>query len=204
MYYIYCIENKLNNKIYIGKSKNPKQRWLNHKSIAKGGYNNPNFSYIHKSLAKHINNIDEIFTFHIVESYETEQESYNAEKEWIIYLKSQNVILYNLSEGGEGFKSGKEHPNWSKPLAVDIKMKISKKNKGKIRTPEQIENLSKSKIGKHIGEFGNNSKLKENQVLIIKNLILQGISEQEIAIHFNVSKHTIHDIKYQRTWKHLK
>ncbi|CAB4196592.1 GIY-YIG nuclease superfamily [uncultured Caudovirales phage] len=32
MYYVYSITNKISNKVYIGKTKNPKERWQKHLS----------------------------------------------------------------------------------------------------------------------------------------------------------------------------
>lgn len=204
MYYVYTITNLLNNKIYAGKTKDPHERWINHKSIANVGPSNPNFYYVHKALRQHLQDIDNVFKFEVLSSFENENDAYLEEIRLIKELKSQGNIIYNLSEGGEGYKSGKDNPNYGKPRTGEIKKKISIKNTGKKRTPQQRKNISNAQIGKHDGEKAGNAKLKEKDVLEIKKLLSLGQTEEEIALLFKVSKHTIHDIRFYRTWKHLK
>lgn len=207
--FLYLIENTLNNKIYIGKTVAPQQRWINHKSIANVGPSNKNYSLIHKALRKHLSNLDKIFKFEIFAIFETDLEAYQMEIYWINYLKSQGLTLYNVSEGGEGFKSGNEHPNFGKPLSNDIKNKISKGNKGKIRSPEALQRASKSRKGKYVGDNCKNSRLKEFQVIEIKNA-LKGILSLDnnivvnLTTKYNISRGTLYDIKDERTWKHIK
>ena len=52
------------------------------------------------------------------------------------------------------------------------------------------------------GELNNCSKLKEEQVLLI-NELLQSLSISEISLQFNVSKSTIYDIKKGNNWNYL-
>jgi predicted GIY-YIG superfamily endonuclease len=207
-YFLYFIENKLNGKMYIGKTIEPNQRWINHKSIANIGPTNKNYYLIHKALRKHLLNIDNVFNFEIFAAYSSEDEAYQAEIYWINYIKNQGIKIYNLSEGGEGFKSGKDNPGYGKPRSAEIKRKISIANTGKIRSDIAIKNLSKSKVGKHTGELGSKSKLKTYQVIEIKNIfkntsIIDDLLISELSIKYNVSKHTLHDIRYNRTWKHI-
>lgn len=85
---IYKITNKLNNKVYIGQSVNPENRWLNHKSDTK--------TYIGRALHKYG---QENFIFEILEW----TEDYNTrERYWISYYNSYGVKGYNLTAGGEG------------------------------------------------------------------------------------------------------
>jgi len=47
------------------------------------------------------------------------------------------------------------------------------------------------------------AKLKENDILIIRNLIQNKISISDIAKKYNVSYYTIRDIKTKKYWKHI-
>lgn len=85
---IYKITNKLNNKIYIGQSVNPENRWFNHKSDKK--------TYIGRALHKYGS---ENFNFEILEW----TEDYDSrERYWIAYYNSYGDAGYNLTAGGEG------------------------------------------------------------------------------------------------------
>ena len=92
---IYKITNKINNKIYIGQSVNPENRWLNHKSDTK--------SYIGRALHKYG---VEHFSFDILEWVE----NYDArERYWISYYNSYGKNGYNLTAGGEGQQRLPDH-----------------------------------------------------------------------------------------------
>ena len=86
---IYKITNLKNQKIYIGQSKHPIQRFAEHK------YNNSD-SLIHRAIVKHgIEN----FSFEIIEE---DIKNYDErEKYWIKYYDCIAPNGYNLTEGGE-------------------------------------------------------------------------------------------------------
>ncbi|MEB3151180.1 MAG: hypothetical protein VKL60_19445 [Sphaerospermopsis sp.] len=92
-----------------------------------------------------------------------------------------------LNQGGNtGYKPSKEQKErQSKSLKEYYKNNISPL-KGKKR-----DNYTKF------------SKLNKEQVLEIRELLLQGYNTQYIANKFNVSKLTISDIKLGKTWKEL-
>ena len=107
MYYIYCIHNVINNKVYIGKGKSRKHsRFHEHILVANGGPDKyPTlYSLIHKAMNKYgINN----FTYTVFQNFSSEIEALNAERYWITYFKSNvnvygNEFGYNLTAGGDG------------------------------------------------------------------------------------------------------
>lgn len=53
------------------------------------------------------------------------------------------------------------------------------------------------------GEMAASSKLTKKQVLHIKKLLKEDVPLTQIANKFRVHIVTIHDIKYEKTWKHL-
>lgn len=148
MFYVYFIQNKINNKIYIGKTNNLVQRFGAHKRIAKTGRTEGRkvFSLIHQAIAKYgVEN----FIFSSLEEFSNEEECLNAEKFWIDFFKSDvnkfgNDYGYNLTAGGDGI-AGRSHSNESK-------LKISKKLKGRKLSDEQklkISNSHKNKENKN-------------------------------------------------------
>lgn len=92
---IYKIENKINNKIYIGKSIHIYQRWKEHKKKA---LNNNTKTYFHQALKFYgFNN----FKWDIIEEVPLKKLD-EREKYWINYYNSIKPNGYNLTEGGEG------------------------------------------------------------------------------------------------------
>lgn len=87
---IYKIENLINHKIYIGKSKNIEKRWKDHR-CAKDNCT------IHKAIQKYG---VESFDFSIVEEA-SEELLDELEKKWISYYNSYEEG-YNETRGGEG------------------------------------------------------------------------------------------------------
>jgi len=89
MFYIYTITNQINNKKYVGKSKNPWIRFTVHKSTAKGGPEiyGDKFQYIHKAMNKYGS---ENFILDIIEENDSEDFILNRERFWIKNFKENN------------------------------------------------------------------------------------------------------------------
>lgn len=107
---VYKIQNLVNNKIYIGCSKDIDKRWQMHKYC----YSQINIpqcekKILYKAFRKY--GLDN-FSFSIVE--ET-QDYYEREKYWIQYYNSLIPNGYNMTSGGEGHPNcnvkGEKNPN---------------------------------------------------------------------------------------------
>ncbi|MNC14241.1 hypothetical protein D3C75_620100 [compost metagenome] len=90
---------------------------------------------------------------------------------------------------GENYKPKKIHP-------------LGKKQPKKESHKQKIRN---SNIGKHnhSGELNPGSKLNEEKVIKICELLNQNIHPSKISILFNVSEVTIHRIKGRKAWKKI-
>lgn len=103
MYHIYCIFNKVNDKVYIGQTIDRKQRLAQHKSDLKGGrHKNDHLSRAWAVYGEHA------FEFFYLDTYDTREEVDNAERTLIAWFKEQG-LSYNLADGGcERFSQSEE------------------------------------------------------------------------------------------------
>lgn len=199
MFYVYRITNKLNNKVYIGKSKDALKRFRIHLKIVKGGKEKypRKFHAIHAAIAKYgVEN----FSFEILHEINTEVESFDLEMKEISFIDLDQ--RYNLSNGGEG-NSGWKHTEKSKK-------KMSKSRKGKKFTLEHRTALSAAQFGELHSQYGKHqsiswkerkSKLTFFQVKEIKKMLFEHqTSGKEISRMFNVSEATISMIKSGKIW----
>lgn len=130
---LYKIENKINNKVYIGITKcSILKRWSEHKCKSKNSK-----KHLYASMRKH--GIDN-FEITLIKKFDDENEMYKSEIDYIQIYNSNNPIYgYNNSIGGEISSLGKK-------LSMETKNKISKYQKDRIRTPHSLETKNKMKI----------------------------------------------------------
>ena len=115
---IYGIRNKINNKIYIGKTAmNFGDRRDNHYSLL----NNGKHGNIHLQRAWNKYG-SENFEFIIIHDLQENEDLNELEKKYIAQYKEMN-LAYNISEGGE-YAVGQH-----KPLSEETKRKIGDKNR---------------------------------------------------------------------------
>jgi len=197
-YYIYFITNKVNNKIYIGKTISPTTRWKSHKSIAKQGklkYPNKYFA-IHAAIAKY--GADN-FIFEIIECYPDNPSVNEAEIFWISYLRWLGVSLYNETSGGDGATPGV-------PFTEDHKKKLSLAHLGKKASTEARMNMSRARKSKSIlvGEKNIKAKISEEDV---QNIIImyrtKNYTCRQLATIYNVTSGTINKIIKRKLWSHV-
>lgn len=54
-----------------------------------------------------------------------------------------------------------------------------------------------------MGEKNGKSKLTKKQVCLIKKMLSEGVSQDEVAKKFSISQHAVSCIKCRRTWAHI-
>lgn len=201
MYCVYIFQNKLDNKLYVGKTNNLEHRKRCHEYDSK----NPS-NYFHKAIAKY--GLENFNSF-VIEEWELEKDCLEAEQFWIEFFQSNHRSFgYNLTDGGEGI-SGYRHTTETKE-----KFKITNKDKtlGLVHSEKSKNLMSKKQLANHeknsqmnSGENNPNSKLVESDVLeILRLLKAKTMTSKEIAKRFNVKPLTIYRINSGRSWTNLR
>lgn len=151
---IYCIENMINHKKYIGQSQDIEERWRCHRGKLKRGehYN------FHLQMAWNKYGEDN-FAFYVVELCDVE--SLNTRESH--YIKKFNSFKcgYNMTEGGEGTR-GYHH-------SEEYKQYWSNQRKGIPKTDEAKRNMSLAKKGKPLKNH-DTEKVREGYKIVSQKL----------------------------------
>lgn len=202
---IYCIENLVNGKKYIGQSINIKSRFRGHKSELK--------RKIHKNehLQKSWNKYGEInFKFNIVEICD----EFLLDKKEKYYIELYNSYThdngYNIEFGGK--EKGKI------PNSTKNKISENHANVSGVNNPFYKKHHSKETIDKIIhsngylnrrvyGELNYKAQLTENEVVEIKKYFKDNIFKRGditlLAKKYNVSTGIISHIRNNYSWKNV-
>jgi group I intron endonuclease len=98
--FVYILENcSETNARYVGKANDPVARFKNHCGVYHLTNKRCYASYLYGTMKK---TGHECWQLHVVEEYFSEAEALDGERDWISYLKSMGVKLYNLTPGGYG------------------------------------------------------------------------------------------------------
>lgn len=93
--HVYLITNMANDKKYVGKANDPDKRWKEH--VAKVSFGN---QVLYRAMRKYGLNC---FSFRVIQSCQSEKDSYFAEAAWIKELNSTiDGWGYNMTLGGDG------------------------------------------------------------------------------------------------------
>ena len=180
-YFIYTLDYN-NTPFYVGKTNDIRTRLRKHKMESK-----LKRTYKEKMINKILSKNDDI-TISIIDEVNIGTENY-WEEFWINQMKSWGFKLYNGTSGGEGgdYWTGRNHSDETKIKLRNIRYK----------------QIKEGKVYRSIGESNGRSKLKEEDVIEMRNLRENGYSFNRLSIKYNISKATVMDIIKRKKWKHI-
>lgn len=190
IYYIYILENQINNKIYVGQTNNILKRRREHKS-------RKNKTPLYCAIQKY--GFDN-FKMFIIEKFDNISDVDNAEEFWIKFLQTQNRdIGYNLATGGKVNRGFKHSDKFKKEQSERKKIYyITNKphNYGKTTSEDIKNNLSNMWAGeKSLNDEFTNKQVKEIRELYSTNKY----SQTKLAEIYQTSTFTISEIvRYKR------
>lgn len=230
---IYEIRCKVNNRVYIGQSRNMRERISKHKRFLRHGVHE------NKALQNAWNKYgEENFAFKEIESYDPTLRIIDdilnqKEKEYILlYQCNKKHFGYNHTDGGQAFKMNEDVIRKGEQVSnvlteqdvLDIRKYIENNDYSPselaiiygvhvqtihyIRRGEHWSHLTGGKrVGKEFhhnrGTDNSNSKLTDDDVEEIVMLLEMGIPMPQIAKQFNVVRDTIWNIRNGDSWKHI-
>lgn len=150
---VYVIENTCTETptAYVGKANDPAGRLEQHFRTASDPRKRFLTSHLTNAIRKHGKHS---FVLHIVETDIPEALAFQLEREWISYLGSMGVRLYNKSSGGYGgqkrttSESTRKKQSASHKIryeSIELRRQISIKLRGRIKAESTKKKLSESK-----------------------------------------------------------
>ena len=171
---VYKAENKINGKVYIGKTIQPLEQRISRHINGKG-------AYFHSAIKKYgINS----FVFSVIDSAETDIELCKKEIYWIKNMKSRQPYGYNLTDGGDGTVGRIQSDETKNKISMAHKGKTNKRlaewNKKNWKGKHHSEEIKK-KIGE--GNLGKRMSLEARMKLSekAKTRILSEITKAKIS-----------------------
>lgn len=191
LHYIYKITNLVNQKLYIGQTVNPQDRWRDHTREARK--EQPSM-IVHHAMKKH--GIDN-FTFEVIETCDSQDEA-NYQEEWHIKISCSHVSTdggYNVSLGGSVAPKTDE---WKQALAENVKQKIANGTwHGAANSPyvkgHQPSEATRAKISaSNKGKPAHNKLFTDEQIIELKHQYYDlGMSSRQLAKIYGVAKSAI-------------
>ncbi len=206
---IYKAENKINGKIYIGKTvKSINDRLSRH-------YFQPSNSLFPRALKKYGR---ESFDVSVIDWADNQNDLNEKEKFWITFYNCRYPNGYNMTAGGDGMAGlfpsaetrekirlgklgnqawlGKHHTEETKRKCSLAKIG----NKGRIGIPQT--EATKAKLREtHSGDKSSSAKLSWEQVREIRNVYRQGSRTQSLlAKIYGVTASTMNSLLQGKTW----
>ena len=209
-FYIYKISNIINNKLYIGRTKNPAYRFRQYLSISLNTGKSLRVQKIHLIINEFGH---ENFKFEVFEECDNCRLSCARESFWInFYHSDEDGYGYNKNNSLEFHNSKCSIENKkiiNKHLSNEARKKMSEnflgcKNPfyGKNHSDETKKIIGKSSRKRMLGENNPHAKLTIEIVVKIRQDWLTGIyTKVQLSKKYNVTAATIGNIISGKTWK---
>lgn len=196
--FIYKIENKVNGKMYIGKTVDINRRKREHylRASRKSGRN----LAVHYAMRKY--GIDN-FEIDVIEKVDINNLG-EKEKYWINYYNTKDEG-YNCTEGGEDF-CGESHPFYGKHHSDETKEKLRKIFSGKgnpmygVSREFSEEHKNKISIANKGGNHSTSVLNKRVAIDIIKQYYETDKSQKELANKYDVAQSIISAVLLGKHW----
>ena len=193
---IYCIVNKINNKVYIGQTKQKfvKRYWHHLWCLRKNKHDN---RYLQKSFNKYGG---QNFKFIVIHVLCTNEDINELEKN---YIKKYNSFKngYNLTLGGDGALGCKMPKDYVEKMRernriANLGKKHSEETK-RIMSSKRIENLKN-------GQKHNWAKITKEDVIEMRTKYMNGELETKgLPKFYNIDRRSIKDVLTHKTWKNI-
>lgn len=158
-YLIYEAVNPVNGKRYIGKTNDLEVRKAGHRRTSiKGGF------VFGRAIRKYG---FETFQWNILSRHKVEADALEEEVRVIKQRREAGVILYNMTDGGDGVSGHKYTPEQNaansarqlgRKVSAETRKRQSKAHLGSKRTTAQRKNISEAKMGLKIGPPSDQSR----------------------------------------------
>lgn len=220
---IYKVTNKINGKIYVGKSIDIKNRWSRHisESLVSEKLWKENYRHIrtpfHSAIRKYG---EENFNWEVIEECPRDQLN-DREKYWIKELFSNDRnVGYNVTMGGDGYSCGGGENAPGCKISLEESQLIKQKLKERW-TYKQIQELVpqisiSAMCSINYGEtwfdekesypisINNGHRIwSDKEAMAIKNRYSQGDTINDLAIEFGVSQETISNLVRGKSYANL-
>lgn len=209
---IYQIRNIVNEKVYIGQTKQPFfKRFLHHVwKLRKGMHDN---KHLQRAFDFYT---EEAFVFEVLEVIENPKLLDKKEIEYIKKAKRCN-LCYNISDGGQGMhgipmpdhvkemlsKLNKKL-NTGKHPSVETRKKMSDSRKGTKRSSEEVSKMLQTRSNKILsGNKTKSCKITAEEAKQIKQMLMKGFAYEDIANQFSISFSNVNAIRSNRSWRYV-
>ena len=189
---IYKIFNLVNNKVYVGQTReNFQQRyWFHNWALKNNCHSN---MYLQNDWNEYGENN---FLFEVIEILD-KKDLDEREKYWISYYREKDEC-YCLQDGGISC-------DFNKFISPESRKKVGEKNRqrmlGTHLSEETKIKMSNSRKGKHYPKKTN--VLDEEKARIVKERLIQGYTPKEIMMELNIPYKPINGIISNNTWAHV-